>query len=395
MADQFEDNYNKEREYMQIVDRKAAKKEIKKKKLIEQQRLRQEDQEEDELLRNDDLMVDEKDSNKAAEESENDDDLLDHYGEESGEGDEDAEDLDDEGNPKKQQQSLFVNPLIKKTKREDSDVSEGEWSDEDSDSDADKKASKGGKKSILSKRKRKDLEDADAAKEFFKDEGFEEVPMETPKGMEDDMLSLNSDEIAETRVLARKMLRKKTRQELIDGSYNRFAFHEDEHTLPTWFVEDEAKHSRPNINLSKEEVAYEKGIIKDYNARPSKKVAEAKARKKKRLAKAMSKVQNKAKVIADSDINEASKMRQIQKLYKKESKKNQEETKYVVNRSFTSISGKKTGRGTKTVDQRMKKDSRNLKARARKGDRKAKAELKGTKKATRGMTKATRGRKRV
>jgi len=36
MADQFEDNYNKEREYMQIIDRKAAKKEIKKKKLIEQ-----------------------------------------------------------------------------------------------------------------------------------------------------------------------------------------------------------------------------------------------------------------------------------------------------------------------------------------------------------------------
>ena len=257
-------------------------------------------------------MGDEKDSNKAGEESENDDDLLDHYGEESGESDEDAEDKDDEDKPKKQTQSLFVNPLIKKDKREDGNVSEGEWSDEDSDEDADKKGAKGGKRSLLSKRKRKDLEDGDATKDFFKDEGFEEVPMETPKGMEeDDMVSMNSDEIAETRVLARKMLRKKMRQELIDGSYNRLAFHEDENTLPSWFVEDEAKHSRPNINLSKEEVAYEKQIIKDYNARPSKKVSEAKARKKKRLAKAMTKVQNKAKVIADGDLNEASKMRQI------------------------------------------------------------------------------------
>jgi len=34
-------------------------------------------------------MENDKDSNKAAEESENDDDLLDHYGDESGESDQD------------------------------------------------------------------------------------------------------------------------------------------------------------------------------------------------------------------------------------------------------------------------------------------------------------------
>jgi len=39
--------------------------------------------------------------------------------------------------------------------------------------------------------------------------------------------------------------------------------------------------------------------MKDYDARPSKKVAEAKARKKKKLARAMSKVKNKAQVIAE------------------------------------------------------------------------------------------------
>ena len=46
-------------------------------------------------------------------------------------------------------------------------------------------------------------------------------------------------------------------------------------------------------------IAEEKRILKEYNERPSKKVAEAKARKKRKLAKAMNKVKVKAQVIAD------------------------------------------------------------------------------------------------
>jgi AdoMet-dependent rRNA methyltransferase SPB1 len=53
----------------------------------------------------------------------------------------------------------------------------------------------------------------------------------------------------------------------------------------------------------------EKEAIKAYNARPSKKVEEAKGRKKKRLVKAMEKIKRKATAIADQDLNEASKMR--------------------------------------------------------------------------------------
>jgi hypothetical protein len=41
-------------------------------------------------------------------------------------------------------------------------------------------------------------------------------------------------------------------------------------------------------------VALEKEEIKEYNARPSKKVEEAKARKKRRLMKAMQKIKTKA-----------------------------------------------------------------------------------------------------
>jgi len=55
-------------------------------------------------------------------------------------------------------------------------------------------------------------------------------------------VSMDSDDIAATRILARKMLRKKARNEIIDASYNRFNNHEDPATLPSWFVDDEAKH---------------------------------------------------------------------------------------------------------------------------------------------------------
>ena len=51
-------------------------------------------------------------------------------------------------------------------------------------------------------------------------------------------------------------------------------------------------------------------ILKAYNERPSKKVMEAKARKKKRLGKAMEKIKKKATVIADQqEISEGSKMK--------------------------------------------------------------------------------------
>lgn len=96
---------------------------------------------------------------------------------------------------------------------------------------------------------------------------------------------------------------------MIDGSYNRYTFNDEKSLLPTWFQEDEAKHFVPFINASKEEIALEKETIKAYNTRPSKKVEEAKHRKNKRLAKAMTKIKNKATVIADQDLNEATKMR--------------------------------------------------------------------------------------
>ena len=113
--------------------------------------------------------------------------------------------------------------------------------------------------------------------------------------------SMDSDDMAETRALAKLMLRKKNRTEILESTYNRFATNEDKTALPDWFVEDEARHYRANNvhTITKEMVADEKKFLKAYNERPSKKVQEAKARKKKRLGKAMNKIKNKASVIAE------------------------------------------------------------------------------------------------
>jgi len=136
--------------------------------------------------------------------------------------------------------------------------------------------------------------------DFFANTEIEIVPQEKI-GKDSDDESMDSDDMAETRALAKLMLRKKTRNKIIEGTYNRYANHDDPAVLPDWFLEDEARHFRANTNhlITKDAMAIEKQALKAYNERPSKKVTEAKARKKKRLAKAMDKIKNKASVIAE------------------------------------------------------------------------------------------------
>lgn len=166
--------------------------------------------------------------------------------------------------------------------------------------------------------------------------------------------------------MAKKMLRKKTRSEILDSTYNKYATFDDPSVLPSWFLEDERRHFRPNLQVTKEEIAAEKAALKVYNERPSKKVMEAKARKKKRLAKAMNKVKQKAQVIVEQEIHEGTKMRQIQKLFRKEKDKMKEEKKYVVSKNFSHVGKSKVPRNMKVVDKRMKKDLKNQKSKAKK-----------------------------
>ena len=60
---------------------------------------------------------------------------------------------------------------------------------------------------------------------------------------------------------------------LIRYSYN-------DEGLPSWFTEDEAKHTLRHVPVTKEEVFYYKQRMMEINARPIKKVIEAKTKRK-------------------------------------------------------------------------------------------------------------------
>ena len=194
---------------------------------------------------------------------------------------------------------------------------------------------------------------------------IQEVPRDGEIGEDYD-----SDDIAETVAIAKKMMRKKGRRDILEASYNRYCFATDE-TAPAWFKEDEHRHYRPNLPVTKEEVDAQKQALREYNSRPIKKVAEARIRKKKRLEKAMTKAKQKAiQISAQSELTEASRARQISQLYKKTRARvtQKKEKVYAVSSKGGSRTaaraGKKLrakgapGKKVQMVDKRMMKDKR-------------------------------------
>ncbi|KAG0470836.1 hypothetical protein HPP92_017536 [Vanilla planifolia] len=189
-------------------------------------------------------------------------------------------------------------------------------------------------------------------------EDFEIVPegaMDTSDDSTSDDESEEEDEDTKAEILAyaKKMLRKKQREQILDDAYNKYMFDDDD--LPNWFVEEEKRHCQPMKPVTKEEVAAMRAQFREIDARPAKKVAEAKARKKRASMKKMEKARQKADAISDqNDISEKSKSRMIDQLYKKAMPKRPKK-EYVVAKKGVQVKG---GKGKVLVDRRMKKDSR-------------------------------------
>ncbi|KAL6620708.1 hypothetical protein ACP70R_035847 [Stipagrostis hirtigluma subsp. patula] len=196
-----------------------------------------------------------------------------------------------------------------------------------------------------------------------KQDDFEIVPAEPVRTEDSSSSSDESDDEeeedlddhskAEVLAYAKKMLRKKQREQILDDAYNRYTF--DDEGLPTWFVEDEKRHRQPMKPVTREEVAAMKAMFKEIDARPAKKVAEAKARKKRVAMKKLEKARQKADAIADqNDINEQSKRKMIDRIYKKAMPKRPQK-EYVVAKKGVQV---RAGKGKVLVDPRMKKDKR-------------------------------------
>ncbi|KAM4738615.1 pre-rRNA 2'-O-ribose RNA methyltransferase FTSJ3 [Anableps anableps] len=158
---------------------------------------------------------------------------------------------------------------------------------------------------------------------------------------------------------------KKRARDLIDNSFHRFANSDEPWEVPEWFLDDERKHRKRPMPVTKEMVEEYKQKWKEINARPIKRVAEAKARKKRRMLKKMEQAKKKAEAVVNTaDISEREKMAQLKSIYKKAGvKKEKREVTYVVAKKGV---GKKVRRPRgvkglfKVVDGRMKKDMRGV-----------------------------------
>ncbi|RKO92204.1 ribosomal RNA methyltransferase, partial [Blyttiomyces helicus] len=154
-----------------------------------------------------------------------------------------------------------------------------------------------------------------------------------------------------------------------DDAYNRYAFM-DRDGLPTWFMEDENRHNKPTLPITKEAVTIIRQRQRALDARPIKKIAEAKFRKQLRTQRRLDKMQKKAAALNDDeDISEKAKLTGIAKLVRKaKGKKVERKTEVVVARG-ANRGNKGRPKGVKgrykMVDPRMKKEVRAAKRKAK------------------------------
>ncbi|KAF3056599.1 AdoMet-dependent rRNA methyltransferase SPB1 [Daldinia childiae] len=169
---------------------------------------------------------------------------------------------------------------------------------------------------------------------------------------------------AEAMTLAHQLATgQKTNYDVIDDGFNKRAFR-DRDGLPDWFIDDEGKHDRPQKPITKAAAAAIKEKTRALNARPIKKVREAKARKKFKAAQRLEKIKKKSDLLASEEgMTEKEKADSISKLLSKAAKKkpNRQPAKLVVARGLNrGIKGRPKGvKGRyKIVDARMKKELR-------------------------------------
>uniref|UniRef100_A0A8C9JUI5 pre-rRNA processing protein FTSJ3 n=1 Tax=Panthera tigris altaica TaxID=74533 RepID=A0A8C9JUI5_PANTA len=188
------------------------------------------------------------------------------------------------------------------------------------------------------------------------EDGFEIVPIEDPMKRR----ILDPEGLALGAIIASS---KKAKRDLIDDSFSRYTFNEEEGELPEWFVQEEKQHRVRQLPIDKKEVEHYRRRWREINARPIKKVAEAKARKKRRMLKKLEQTKKKAEAVVNTvDISEREKVAQLRSLYKKAGLgREKRQVTYVVAKKGV---GRKVRRPAgvrghfKVVDSRMKKDQR-------------------------------------
>ncbi|PHH81165.1 hypothetical protein CDD80_45 [Ophiocordyceps camponoti-rufipedis] len=168
---------------------------------------------------------------------------------------------------------------------------------------------------------------------------------------------------AEAMTLAHQLATgQKTTHDAIDDGFNKYSFR-DRDGLPEWFLDDESKHDKPVKPITKAAAQAIQEKMRAFNARPIKKVREARARKKFKEAQRLERLKKKSSLLAnDEGMTEKEKAETIAKMLSKASRKRPTQAaKVVVARgSNRGIQGRPKGvKGRyRMVDPRMKKELR-------------------------------------
>lgn len=151
-------------------------------------------------------------------------------------------------------------------------------------------------------------------------------------------------------------------KEMVDDSFNKWTPVVDLDSLPEWFTDNDRDQWKPHGPAVQEKVtAEDRARVAALADRPIKKVAEARARRKKKMADKLKHVSTKATTIAqNSEMTPAQRQKMISKLYKGVAPKERGKT-YMVGKKHETLSKKRVVKGktkgaVKMVDGRMKRD---------------------------------------
>lgn len=196
------------------------------------------------------------------------------------------------------------------------------------------------------------------------------LPVMDERKYDSDHEEYDAEARAKTLAFATMMMKKSKAKDMVDASYNRYAWN-DSSELPDWFEDDEEKHYRPQIPIPKQIMEQMKERFMEMATKPVKKVAEARGRKQRQQMKKLKAAKKKATDIANlPDMSTREKLKAIDKAMRG-AKIKKENKVYVVSRRggrSAASTGKKGESGkVKIVDPRMKSDKRNKELREKRG----------------------------
>ena len=223
------------------------------------------------------------------------------------------------------------------------------------------------------------------------DGGFETV------AARNEVLSSDDEATATTLAIAHRMLDKKNRTDILNNSYNRYSIDVSEQRhLPAWFKQEEVVHMQAQLPVTKAEVDEYKQRLMAINAKPIKKIAEARARNRVKAERRWEKIQKKISDMQSSESGSGGggttagggsgggeggsvgeRLKRMERLVNKRDKRSiRGDRKYVVTRrggggqEVRSKKGVKQSGLTVAVDKRLKKDKRGAKIAAKRGKQK-------------------------